>query len=107
MKPELSEILGKRLFTLEEAFDILKWSYTRSNDEETSITDIKCCGQPVILVGIAGVDYGYCEVCGKGICDMTGIVPVKPNVVGMIEPERYRHPVWLKWLPVLDHIVAE
>lgn len=101
-KPTLSEFLNEKLYTLEEALDILGWSYNRSDDEDTTITEIKCCGQLVVLVGIAGVDYGYCEICGKGVCDMTGMIPLKPHVVGMIEPEKYHHPCWVKWKPFLE-----
>ena len=99
--PDLSEIVGEKLYTLEEALDILGWSYSRSDDEEERVYDIKCCGEPVAMVGIVGVDYAFCGICERGVCDMTGIVPLKPHLRGMIEPDRYRHPVWLKWLPVL------
>lgn len=67
--------------TAKEAIDKNNWTY---DENETKFENIKCCEQSVEINSLLGVNYAYCEKCGKMIQDITGIHVTSNSTCGML-----------------------
>ncbi|WP_427340905.1 hypothetical protein, partial [Caloranaerobacter sp. DY30410] len=73
--------------TVKECLDTLGWEYEQIG--EHSFRNIKCCGKEVKMAGWFGTEHAWCPLCGKGMQDMTGILPASSVTAGMIDVDKY------------------
>lgn len=85
-----------KLLTLEECLIAIWWQYHKEGD---NYKDVMCCGKPVIVGGWIGPEHAHCEICGKGIQDMTGLLPMSEVSASVIDFEKVDVPedgrVWV------------
>lgn len=94
-RPHLETLVGKPLLKLRDALVALGWSF---EDTPDSAINIRCCGQPVKLEGIIGVDRGYCVSCEKAIFDASGFQWAGRSSMGLIDPDNYQANDGRTWL---------
>lgn len=87
---------GKKLRTVKETLDFLGWTYI---ERKQKLENIMCCGEKVRCAGWLGIEHLKCERCGKGMQDVTGILPARNNCVGVLNFDEIEIPkngrVWL------------
>lgn len=84
-----------RLGTIKECLDMLGWQYTETEERYDGIT---CdCGATVKTGGWVATEHAWCPACGKGMQDLTGVLPTGNSTAGFIDHNEYDlsdHRVW-------------
>lgn len=101
MKKTLQEIcLPRLLLTAHEAIIKLGWLYTV--DRETGRPRDPCicsCGTQIKTGGWVGVEHAWCPNCGKGMQDVTGLLPAGTNTATHVDYDNVIMPndgrVWI------------
>jgi hypothetical protein len=102
MKKLLSEAFPSlELMTPWECIDSLGWIAVNSTGSDNTGPVTCSCGSAVKFGGWFGTEHAWCPDCGKGMQDMTGLLPASQSTVSMVDVDKYEIPSDGKyWTPV-------
>ena len=77
---------AQHLMTVMECLKELGWACENEEGDKRGTGPITCsCGGKVESGGWVGTEHAHCPDCGKGMQDMTGILPAGRSAGGMID----------------------
>uniref|UniRef100_A0A6M3LIT6 Uncharacterized protein n=1 Tax=viral metagenome TaxID=1070528 RepID=A0A6M3LIT6_9ZZZZ len=97
-KKKLSGVFpNHNLMTARDCMTFLGWTWEPLDDYGAK--NIMCCGQLVRCGGWVGTEHMKCNLCGKGMQDVLGVLPAGRSTAGILDPDDYEWEEGKQWIP--------